>query len=233
MILLKEVYPLQGVRDRVEQLEEIQLGKINQLPFPVPVQEVPALEGCPSHNISLEVPAPLLSPKQGNKGDSHVGIVVRGIHGVPRQVDKGRRHISGNDWHLLHPFADSMGEEDQGDSNLLLIEGVAMQACPVLPELFPMIGGEENDGSVVDPLLFEPTDEPLEGSIDIGQVVVIEIPWAVSEVQTILFLPEIVVHVHKVKKAEKPFPCGKGVNGVPGPAENLIRRHRPPVATGC
>ena len=102
----------------------------------------------------------------------------------------------------------------------------------MFPELLTMVRGQQDDGSIVNAMVFQPHDEPAKCPVHIRKVVVVEVPQAVAKVYAICFLPQIIMHIHQVEKGKEPFPLDMLRNGILGPAEHFVGRNRVLITGG-
>src|SRR5260370_35365111 len=86
-----------GYTDKVEEREEVEVGGVDQLPPPVAVEEIAALERGPPDHVAVEVTATLLPEEQRHEGDPHARIVVRGVYGGAGQLEDRGGHVGGGD----------------------------------------------------------------------------------------------------------------------------------------
>src|SRR6266542_707332 len=130
-------------------------------------------------------------------------IIVRWSDCIPGQLGDCWDHVRRNRRHLPDSRTDSWNTQNQRDADIFLEDRMTMKACAMLPKLLPVIGGEQDDCSVVHAFLFKPGYETSEGIVQIGQIIVVEVPRAIAEIRGLFLFPEIVMHIQKMEKGKK------------------------------
>src|SRR5215207_10821907 len=103
---------------------------------------------------------------------------------------------------------------------------MAMKASAVLPKLLPVIRSEQDNCSIVYAFFFKPSYEAPEGVVQIGQIIVVKVPYAIAEINALVLFPEIVMHIHKMEKGKKSLAfCLRFFYRLLRPAKDLSCRH--------